>query len=240
LSKRFKDKLAVDSLSFTAEDGKVTGFLGANGAGKTTTIRILLGLAKPTSGQALIEQQAYIKLKNPLSSVGAMIDSKAYHKKRTAYNHLHFIATAAGLPKKRVDIVLEMTGLVKVAKKKVGDFSLGMTQRLGIAAALLGNPKNLIFDEPVNGLDPEGIIWIRELCKTYAAKGKAVLISSHLMSEVENTVDDVVIIGKGKLLAQGSLENVLKTHNFTKLEKLFLSLTKNSVEYETQSISKYL
>jgi ABC-2 type transport system ATP-binding protein len=239
LSKKFKDKLAIDFLTFTAENGKVTGFLGANGAGKTTTIRILLGLVKPTTGKALIDGIAYVNIKNPLTSVGAMIDSKAYHKQRTAYNHLHFIAAAAGLPKKRIEIVLEMTGLASVAKKKIGDFSLGMTQRLGMAAALLGNPKNLILDEPVNGLDPEGIIWIRELCKAYASKGNTVLISSHLMSEVENTVDDVVIIGKGKLLAKGSLKDILKAHESSKLEEVFLNLTKNSTEYNAQKISEY-
>ncbi|MDR1473340.1 MAG: ATP-binding cassette domain-containing protein [Lactobacillales bacterium] len=239
LSKKFKDKLAIDFLTFTAKSGKVTGFLGANGAGKTTTIRILLGLVKPTTGKALIDGIAYVNIKNPLTLVGAMIDSKAYHKQRTAYNHLHFIAAAAGLPKKRVEIVLEMTGLASVAKKKIGDFSLGMTQRLGIAAALLGNPKNLILDEPVNGLDPEGIIWIRELCKAYASKGNTVLISSHLMSEVENTVDDVVIIGKGKLLAKGSLKDILKAHESSKLEEVFLNLTKNSTEYNAQKISEY-
>jgi ABC-2 type transport system ATP-binding protein len=231
LSKSFKDKKAVDNISFTVPDGKVVGFLGPNGAGKSTTMRCILELDNKNSGQCLIDGKAYHELKDPVKSVGAMIDAKAFHKARSPREHLQIIAASQGISLKRVDEVLEIAGLTPVAKKNAGGFSLGMAQRIGIAAALLGNPKNLILDEPVNGLDPEGVKWIRNLCRHHAANGGAVLISSHLMSEVELTADDLVIIGRGKIIDTGSIKDIidetsgqgiaLKTPDFDKASKMF-------------------
>jgi ABC-2 type transport system ATP-binding protein len=209
LSKSFKDKKAVDNISFIVPDGKVVGFLGPNGAGKSTTMRCLLELDNKDAGECLIDGKSYHEIKNPIKIVGAMIDAKAFHKARSPKQHLQIIAASQGITKKRVDEVLEMTGLTSVAKKNAGGFSLGMAQRIGIAAALLGNPKNLILDEPVNGLDPEGVKWVRNLCRDHAARGGAVLISSHLMSEIELTADDLVIIGRGKIIDTGSIKDII-------------------------------
>ncbi len=209
LTKRYGAKTAVNNISFTVPDGRVTGFLGPNGAGKSTTMRMLVGLEKPTRGTALVDGQKYTSLKSPLSSVGVLLDAKAMHPGRSGLNHLRSLAMTHGIPKKRVDEVIELTGLTAVSKKKVKGFSLGMGQRMGIAAALLGDPQNVILDEPVNGLDPEGVIWVRNLARYLASEGKCVLISSHLMSEMSQTADDLVVIGRGRLLANSSMKEFL-------------------------------
>lgn len=209
LTKRYGSKTAVNDLSFTVPNGKVTGFLGPNGAGKSTTMRMLVGLEKPTAGTALVDGSAYRSLPSPLSSVGALLDAKAMHPGRSGLAHLHSLALTHGIPKARVDEVIEMTGLSAVAKKKVKGFSLGMGQRMGIAAALLGDPENIILDEPVNGLDPEGVIWVRNLARHLASEGRAVLISSHLMSEMAQTADDLIVIGRGRMLANCSMDEFL-------------------------------
>lgn len=209
LTKRYGDKTAVNNISFTVPDGRVTGFLGPNGAGKSTTMRMILGLEKASSGEALVDGQKYASLNSPLSSVGALLDAKAMHPGRNGFNHLYSLALTHGIPKTRVNEVIEMTGLAAVAKKKVKGFSLGMGQRMGIAAALLGDPQNIILDEPVNGLDPEGVIWVRNLARHLASEGKCVFISSHLMSEMSQTADDLVVIGRGKVLANTSIKEFL-------------------------------
>ncbi|MFW0107746.1 ABC transporter ATP-binding protein [Rothia sp. P7181] len=209
LTKRYGAKKAVDNISFSVPDGKVTGFLGPNGAGKSTTMRMIVGLEKPTSGQALVEGKLYKTLTSPVSSVGALLDAKAVHPGRSAIQHLRSLALTHGISKKRVDEVIELTGLSAVAHKKVRGFSLGMGQRLGIAVALLGDPHNLIFDEPVNGLDPEGVIWVRHLARHLASEGRCVLISSHLMSEMSQTADELIVIGQGKILAHSSIKDFL-------------------------------
>ena len=209
LTKQYGNKAAVDGISFTVPDGRVTGFLGPNGAGKSTTMRLLLGLEKPTSGTALIDGKNYRSLLSPLTSVGALLDAKAMHPGRSGRAHLRSLAVTHGLPASRADEVIEMTGLNNVASKKVRGFSLGMGQRLGIAAALLGNPQNVILDEPVNGLDPEGVIWVRNLARHLASQGTCVLISSHLMSEMSQTADDLVVIGRGRILANSSMQDFL-------------------------------
>jgi ABC-2 type transport system ATP-binding protein len=201
LTKRYGDTLAVDDLSFSVAPGKITGFLGPNGAGKTTTMRMILGLDQPTAGRVTVEGQPFAQLKRPMREVGALLDAKALHGGRSAYNHLLCLAQSNNLPRKRVDEVLGLVGLSDVARKRTKGYSLGMGQRLGIAAALLGDPKVLMFDEPVNGLDPEGILWIRNLMKALAAEGRTVFVSSHLMSEMENTADHLLVIGRGKLIA---------------------------------------
>ena len=201
ISKRFGPVTAVDDLSFTVRPGRVTGFLGPNGAGKTTTMRIILGLAAPTSGRALVGGRRYTGLIRPLREVGSLLDATALHAGRTGWAHLWSIAQANGITKQRVTEVLGLTGLESVARRRVGGFSLGMKQRLGIAAALLGDPPVLMFDEPVNGLDPEGIHWIRGFFRELAADGRTVLVSSHLMSEMAQTADHLVIIGRGRLIA---------------------------------------
>ena len=201
LTKVFGPTRAVDDLTCSIEPGLVTGFLGPNGAGKTTTIRLILGLDRPTSGTATIDGQPYRRLTNPLSKVGALLDARQAHSERSARNHLRWIAATNRIPTKRIDRVLEIVGLTPVADKKAGTLSLGMSQRLGIAGALLGDPPVLLFDEPVNGLDPEGIRWVRTLMRTLAAEGRTVLVSSHLLAEMANTADRLIVIGKGKLIA---------------------------------------
>jgi ABC-2 type transport system ATP-binding protein len=201
LTKRYGDKVAVNDLSFGIERGKVTGFLGPNGAGKTTTMRLILGLDYADEGQVTVDGKRYPNLAYPMREVGALLDAKAVHGGRSAYNHLLCLAQTNNLPKQRVGEVLELVGLSEVARKRSKGFSLGMSQRLGIAGTLLGDPKVLMFDEPVNGLDPEGILWIRNLMKALAAEGRTVFVSSHLMSEMENTADHLIVIGKGKLIA---------------------------------------
>src|SRR5437763_14893743 len=204
LTKRYGDKLAVDQLSFTVEPGRITGFLGPNGAGKTTTMRLILGLDRPTRGSVTVHGKEFGRLAYPMHEVGALLDAKAIHGGRSAYNHLLCLAQASGLPRRRVDEVLERVGMTSAAHKQAGNFSLGMGQRLGIAAALLGDPGVLLFDEPVNGLDPEGIVWIRRFMQSLAAEGRTVLVSSHLLSEMALTAEDLVVIGRGRLISQGS------------------------------------
>jgi ABC-2 type transport system ATP-binding protein len=201
LTKRYGEKVAVDHLSFSVEPGKITGFLGPNGAGKTTTMRLILGLDHPSAGTVTVNGKAFRHLAHPMREVGALLDAKAVHGGRSAYSHLLCLAQTNNLPRRRVGEVLELVGLSEVAKKRSKGFSLGMGQRLGIAAALLGDPAILMFDEPVNGLDPEGIRWIRNLMKALAAEGRTVFVSSHLMSEMENTADHLLVIGRGKLIA---------------------------------------
>jgi ABC-2 type transport system ATP-binding protein len=205
LTKRYGAKVAVDDLSFGIEPGRVTGFLGPNGAGKTTTMRCILGLDYPDEGTITVDGKAYHDLAYPMREVGALLDAKALHGGRSAYNHLLCLAQTNSLPRRRVAEVLELVGLSEVAKKRSKGFSLGMSQRLGIAATLLGDPKVLMFDEPVNGLDPEGILWIRNLMKALAAEGRTVFVSSHLMSEMENTADHLIVIGRGKLIAETTM-----------------------------------
>jgi ABC-2 type transport system ATP-binding protein len=204
LTKRYGRTVAVDDLSFTVQPGRVTGFLGPNGAGKSTTMRMILGLDRPTAGRVLIDGQPYGQLNRPLRTVGALLDAKWVHPNRSARAHLRWLAKSNGLPDERVGAVLEAVGLTQVAGKKAGGFSLGMAQRLGIAAALLGDPKVLLFDEPVNGLDPEGILWIRTFMQNLAAEGRTVLVSSHLLSEMALTASELVVIGKGKLITQST------------------------------------
>src|SRR6202051_2330548 len=209
LVKRYGEKVAVNDLSFSVTPGKVTGFLGPNGAGKTTTMRLILGLDYPNAGRVSIAGQHYASLAYPMREVGALIDAKAVPGGRSAYNHLLCLAETNGLPKRRVGEVLELVGLSEVARKRSKGFSLGMGQRLGIAAALLGDPKILMFDEPVNGLDPEGILWIRNLMKALASEGRTVFVSSHLMSEMENTADHLIVIGRGRLVADCSVSEFI-------------------------------
>jgi ABC-2 type transport system ATP-binding protein len=205
LTKRFGDVVAVDNLSFDVQPGSVTGFLGPNGAGKTTTLRMLLGLVTPTEGIATIAGQPYNQLVDPVRHVGAVLESTSFHPGRRARDHLRVLCVAAGLPVARVDGVLDQVGLTDVGGRRVKGFSLGMRQRLGLAAALLGEPEVLILDEPANGLDPEGVHWLRRFLRSYADQGRTVLVSSHLLAEVAQTVDDVVIIANGRLVTQSSL-----------------------------------
>jgi len=207
LSKRFGPVTAVDDLTFTVEPGKVTGFLGPNGAGKTTTLRTLLGLVRPTSGTATFAGTPYASLPRPLETVGAALDAN-FHPGRTARDHLRVYATAAGLPRKRVPEVLEMVGLAEFAERRVGGYSLGMRQRLSLAYTMLGDPGVFVLDEPINGLDPEGIRWIRGFLQSLAHEGRTVLVSSHLLSEVQQSVDEVVIISKGRLVKSGTLASL--------------------------------
>ena len=213
----------LSGISFQARPGRVTGFLGPNGAGKSSTLRILLGLDRATSGSALIHGKPFAKLHNPLTTVGAALDGFGAHHMRTGRAHLRWIARAAGLSRSRVEEVLEIVGLTNAAGKRVGSYSLGMGRRLGMAAALLGDPEILVLDEPVNGLDPQGIRWIRTFLRERAASGNTVLLSSHLMGELAETVDDVVIINHGKIVADGSLEEVIGKHST--LEEAFFALT---------------
>ena len=208
LSKRYGDKLAVDDISFTVKPGVVTGFLGPNGAGKSTTMRLIVGLDRPTAGGATVNGKRYADHRDPLHQVGALLEAKAVHTGRSAYNHLLALAATHSIPRSRVHEVIEMTGLDKVAAKRVGGFSLGMGQRLGIAVALLGDPQTLILDEPVNGLDPDGVLWVRHLTRHLAAQGRTVFLSSHLMSEMSVTADHVIILGRGKVLADASMEDL--------------------------------
>jgi ABC-2 type transport system ATP-binding protein len=209
LTKRYGDKLAVDHLSFVVAPGKVTGFLGPNGAGKSTTMRLLLGLDRPNEGSATIFGKPYRQLEQPLRTVGALLEAKALHTGRTAYNHLLVLAQSQNLPRRRVDEVIDLVGLHPVAKKRAGGFSLGMGQRLGIAAALLGDPQVLVLDEPVNGLDPEGILWIRNLMKQLASEGRTVLVSSHLMNEMAVTAEHLIVVGRGRMIADCTTQDFI-------------------------------
>jgi ABC-2 type transport system ATP-binding protein len=201
LTKHYGDKVAVDHLSFVVEPGQVTGFLGPNGSGKSTTMRLILGLDRPNFGSATVFGKPYRQLVQPLRMVGALLEARAVHTGRSAYNHLLVLAQSQNLPRRRVDEVIDLVGLHPVARKRAGGFSLGMGQRLGIAAAMLGDPEVLVLDEPVNGLDPEGVLWIRNLMKQLAAEGRTVFVSSHLMNEMAVTAEHLIVIGRGKLIA---------------------------------------
>ncbi|MCQ2000135.1 ABC transporter ATP-binding protein [Arthrobacter zhaoxinii] len=209
LAKRYGTKTAVDGITFDVQPGKVTGFLGPNGAGKSTTMRMIVGLDRPTAGTVAVNGAPYAAHQAPLREVGALLEAKAYHPRRTAYNHLRALAATHGIPRARINEVIELTGLGPVARKRVGGFSMGMGQRLGIAVALLGDPRTLIFDEPVNGLDPEGVQWVRHLARGLAAEGRTVFISSHLMSEMAVTADHLIVIGRGRILADAPMDQVL-------------------------------
>jgi ABC-2 type transport system ATP-binding protein len=209
LTKRYGKTVAVDQVSFKVEPGKVTGFLGPNGAGKSTTMRMILGLDAPTSGQVRVDGKSYHELREPLRSVGALLDAKAIIGGRSAANHLKWLADSNGITRRRVSEVLDIAGLSDVAGRKVGTFSLGMNQRLGIAAALLGDPSTVMFDEPINGLDPEGIVWIRNLMKSLALEGRTVFLSSHLMSEMALTADHLIVIGRGSIIANASTDDFI-------------------------------
>lgn len=210
LTKHYGQTVAVQDLTFTVQPGQVTGFLGPNGAGKSTTMRMILGLDRPTSGTALIEGRPYAELKHPLREVGALLDAKWVHPNRSARAHLEWMAASNALPKSRVEEVLRLVGLSEVAGKSAGGFSLGMSQRLGLAGALLGDPKVLLFDEPVNGLDPEGILWIRRFMQRLAAEGRTVLVSSHLLSEMSQTADHLVVIGRGRLISDSTTSEFIE------------------------------
>lgn len=210
LTKRFGDRTAVDDVSFTVAPGRVTGFLGPNGAGKSTTMRMIVGLDRPTAGRVSIDGSPYQALRAPLSEVGVLLDAKAVHSGRSARNHLRAMAATHGISRARVDEVIEITGIGSVAGRRAGTFSLGMGQRLGIAAALLGDPRTLILDEPVNGLDPEGVRWVRRFVRHLAAEGRAVLLSSHLMSEMSQTADQVIVLGRGRVLADAPLADLVR------------------------------
>ena len=244
LTKSYGRKTVVDHLTFSVRPGRVTGFLGPNGAGKSTTMRLLLGLERPDSGEALISGRPYAELSAPLSLVGAMLEAKAFHKGRTARNHLLALAQSQALPVGRVDEVLDVVGLHDVSKQRAGGYSLGMAQRLGIAAALLGDPRIVLLDEPVNGLDPEGILWIRNLMKRLAAEGRTVLVSSHLMNEMAVTADHLLVIGQGRLLADCTTAEFIRRHTDPEvyaatpavarpalLEEAFMRLTASAVQY---------
>ncbi|WP_188190196.1 ABC transporter ATP-binding protein [Nonomuraea sp. SYSU D8015] len=220
LKKRYGDTLAVDSLTFTVRPGIVTGFLGPNGSGKSTTMRLILGLDEPTEGVALINGRRAREHPAPLREIGALLEAKAAHPGRSAFNHLLCLAATNGIAKRRVHHVLELVGLQDVARQRAGTFSLGMSQRLGIASALLGDPSTVVLDEPVNGLDPEGIVWIRELLKGLAAEGRTVFLSSHLMSELAETAEHVIVIGQGRLIADEPVDTLIRSVSETRLRVL--------------------
>ena len=209
LRKRFGPALALDGMTFTVTPGRVTGFVGPNGAGKSTTIRVILGLDAPDEGNALVCGHAYQDLRHPLTHVGALVDAGALQPSRTARNHLLWMARSQGIPASRVNEVIEMVGLGSAARRKAGGYSLGMRQRLGIAAAMLGDPAVIIMDEPFNGMDPEGIIWMRQLLRLMAVEGRAILVSSHLMGEVQDIADHVVVVGRGRVLADASVDELI-------------------------------
>ena len=209
LTMRYGKKTAVDDVSFTVHPGKVTGFLGPNGAGKSTTMRLIVGLDHPTAGTVTVNGRRYDQHRAPMQEVGALLDAKAVHTGRSAYNHLLAMGATHGIGKTRVKEVIEMTGLEPVAKKRVGSFSLGMGQRLGVASALLGDPHTLILDEPVNGLDPEGVVWVRNLVRFFDSQGRTVFLSSHLMSEMALTADHIIVVGRGKVLADAPVADIV-------------------------------
>ena len=247
LTKRYGDKVAVDDLSFTAEPGVITGFLGPNGAGKSTTMRMLLGLVKPTRGTITIGGRHIAELAEPARTVGALLDARALHPRRTAFDHLLVMAQTAGLGRKRVGEVLDLVGLTDAATRRAGEFSLGMHQRLGIAAALLGDPAVLVFDEPLNGLDPEGIRWARTLMRELAAEGRTILFSSHLMSEMELTADNLVVVGRGRLVAESPLEDFVRanttqavTVSSPALDDLARALSRAGITFERTAVSSLL
>jgi ABC-2 type transport system ATP-binding protein len=230
LTKRYGSTVAVDELSFEVRPGVVTGFLGPNGSGKSTTMRLIMGLDAPDAGQARVGGRPYRALRWPLREVGALLEAHTFHPGRSAWDHLTALAASNGIARSRVGEVLGLVGLGSVARKRAGKFSLGMAQRLGIAAALLGDPGVLLFDEPVNGLDPQGVRWVRDLLRSLAAEGRAVLVSSHLISEMALTAEHLVVIGQGRLLADTSVAEL--TARSRSLEEAFLELTGGSAEYQ--------
>jgi ABC-2 type transport system ATP-binding protein len=229
LVKHYRSTLAVDNLSFDVRPGRVTGFLGPNGAGKSTSMRLIMGLDRPDAGQVRIDGKSYGHLRWPLREVGALLEANAFHPGRTARAHLAALAASNAIGRRRVDEVLAITGIEKAADRRAGKFSLGMAQRLGIAAALLGDPRVLLLDEPVNGLDPEGIRWIRNLLKNLAAQGRTVLVSSHLINEIAHTADALIVIGQGRLLAQTTVAQL--SARASSLEEAFFQLTEGVTDY---------
>jgi ABC-2 type transport system ATP-binding protein len=230
LTKEYRSRVAVDDLTVTIEPGRVTGFLGPEGSGKTTTMRCILGLTRPTTGTATVLGRPYRELARPMRRVGALIDPRARHAGRTAHAHLLALAQSNDLPRQRVDEMIELVGLESVAHERVRGFSLGMGQRLGLAAALLGDPDVLVLDEPVNGLDPEGIRWVRDLLRDLAAEGRTVLVSSHLMSEIEETADHLVVLGQGRLLADLPMADLLGRHAAVRVRSPQASLLARALE----------
>ncbi|HEY7488540.1 MAG TPA: ATP-binding cassette domain-containing protein [Streptosporangiaceae bacterium] len=229
LTKRYGTTTAVDSLTFTAKPGDITGFAGPNGAGKSTTMRLVLGLDRPGAGRALVDGRPYRSYRRPLHVLGALLEAKSTHPGRTARDHLAWLAATHGIGSGRVTEVLRLAGLADVARRRVGSYSLGMTQRLGVAAALLGNPGIVMLDEPMNGLDPEGMVWMRGLLRDLADRGRTVLVSSHLMSEMDTLADRLVVIGRGRLLADTTPAQLRA--GYATLEAAFLALTRGDVEY---------
>ena len=224
VTKRYGAVCAVDDLSFDLQAGSITGFVGANGAGKSTTLRILLGVTRPTSGTALIDGRRYAELPNPARVVGALIDPNVFHPRRRGRDALRVLAAASSIPDRRVDEVLELVGLSEAADRRVNGYSMGMRQRLGLAAALLGDPPTVVLDEPANGLDPMGVRWLRTLLRDLADEGRTILVSSHQLAELAQTVDDVVVIDRGRLVAGGPMRNLISEGAATSLEDLFLDL----------------
>jgi ABC-2 type transport system ATP-binding protein len=229
LHKRYGPVQALDGMTFTALPGRVTGFAGPNGAGKSTTMRVILGLDRPDSGAALVDGQPYRSLEHPLRHVGSLLDASALQPGRSARGHLRWLACSQGLPARRVGEVLEITGMAAVAGRRAGGFSLGMRQRLGVAAALLGDPPVLLFDEPFNGMDPEGIVWLRGFLRSLAAQGRTVLVSSHLMSELQEAADHVIVVGRGRVIADSPVPALLGS--WRSLEAAYLALTRDEVDY---------
>jgi ABC-2 type transport system ATP-binding protein len=235
LRKRFGGTVALDGMTFGVRSGQVTGFIGPNGAGKSTTMRVIVGLDRADSGTALIGGKPYASLRHPLRHVGSLLDAGALQPSRTARNHLLWLAHSQGLTAERVDEVLEQAGLSAIARRKAGGYSLGMRQRLGIAAAMLGDPGVIMLDEPFNGMDPEGIIWMRGHLRSLAAQGRAVLVSSHLMSELQDTADHVVIVGRGRVIADANVAELLAETPSRRLEDAYLRLTRDLVEFRAAS-----
>jgi ABC-2 type transport system ATP-binding protein len=233
LRKRFGPTLALDGMTFTAFPGRVTGFAGPNGAGKSTTMRVILGLDNPDSGTATVGGQPYRSLEYPLRHAGSLLDAGALQPSRTARNHLRWLACSQDLPARRADEVLELTGLEQVARRRAGGYSLGMRQRLGIAAALLGDPPVLMFDEPFNGMDPEGIVWLRGFLRSLAGQGRTVLVSSHLMSELQDMADHVIVVGRGRVIADSPIADLLT--RWRSMEDAYLALTRDEVQYRGKS-----
>ena len=245
LTKQYGKTLAVDQLSFRLAPGKVTGFLGPNGSGKSTTMRCIVGLDRPTAGRCTIGGVEYRNLRSPITTVGALLDTNAFHPNRTARQHLRIVAATHGIPRQRADDVLELTGIAQVADKRLKGFSLGMGQRLGIATALLGDPEVLLFDEPVNGLDPDGVRWVRSLMRQLAGEGRTVFVSSHLMSEMAQTADNLVVIGRGRLIAEGPVERFTQSDAHTRvhvagpdMKGLERALTQGGIAFERTPASE--
>jgi ABC-2 type transport system ATP-binding protein len=238
LTKRYGPVTAVDTLSFAPAPGRITGFVGANGAGKSTTMRMLLGLTRATSGIATIDGRPYAELRDPLRSVGAMVDPNVFHPRRTARNALRVIARAADIPERRVDHVLALVGLTDAARRRSGSYSTGMRQRLALAAALLGDPDTQGLDEPANGLDPEGVHWLRGLIKSLAREGRTIFVSSHLLAELAQTIDDVVIIAHGRLITHQPIADLLARTDDASLEDVYLELTQAAQPHSDNRIKE--